>query len=100
MKRAPTAAERRHMGRVAALGCILCDHLGLGATPAQVHHIREGQGMSQRASNFLTIPLCPEHHQGASGIHGLGAKAFERTYRLNELDLLALTIEQLGARCR
>ena len=56
--------------------------------------------MGQRASNFLTIPLCPEHHQGASGIHGLGAKAFERTYRMNELDLLALTIEQLGARCR
>lgn len=95
-----TAAEKRHMGKVAEVGCILCHHLGLGATPAHVHHIREGHGMSQRASNFLTIPLCPEHHQGASGIHGLGAKAFERTYRLNELDLLALTIEQLGARCR
>ncbi len=95
-----TAAEKRHMGKVAEVGCILCHHLGLGATPAHVHHIREGQGMGQRASNFLTIPLCPEHHQGASGIHGLGAKAFERTYRLNELDLLALTIEKLGARCR
>ena len=53
MKRAATAAEKRHMGRVAALGCILCDHLGLGATPAQVHHIREGQGMSQRANDYL-----------------------------------------------
>lgn len=100
MKRAPTAAERKHMSRVAALGCILCDHLGLGATPAQVHHVREGQGMSQRASNFLTVPLCPEHHQGKSGLHGLGTNAFERTYRLSELDLLAMTIERLGAGCR
>lgn len=95
-----TTGEKKHMGRVAALGCILCDHLGLGATPAHVHHIREGQGMAQRASNFLTIPLCPEHHQGESGLHGLGTKAFERTYGLSELDLLALTIERLGDGCR
>jgi len=96
MKRTATAAERTHMGRVAALGCILCDHLGLGATPAQVHHIREGQGMSQRASNFLTIPLCLEHHLGKTGLHGLGTNAFERTYGLSELDLLAMTIQRLG----
>jgi hypothetical protein len=28
-------------------------------------------------------------------IHGLGRKAFERTYRLSELDLLAMTLEVL-----
>lgn len=100
MTRAATAAEKRHMGRVAALGCILCDHLSLGATPAQVHHIREGQGMSQRASNFLTVPLCPGHHQGGTGLHGLGTNAFERAYGLSELDLLAMTIERLGGACR
>ena len=100
MSRAATAAEKRHMGRVAALGCILCDHLGLGATPAQVHHIREGQGMSQRASNYLTVGLCPEHHTGKSGLHGLGTNAFERTYGLSELDLLAMVVERLGANCR
>lgn len=100
MKRAATAAEKLHMGRVAALGCILCDHLGLGATPAQVHHVREDQGVSQRASNYLTVPMCAEHHAGKTGLHGLGTRAFERTYGLSELDLLALTIERLEARCR
>jgi len=100
MKRTATAAEKRHMNRVAALGCILCDHLNLDATPAQVHHIREGQGMSQRASNFLTVGLCPEHHQGKTGLHGLGTKAFERTYGVTELDLLAMTIERLEVPCR
>ena len=100
MKRAPTAAERKHMGRVAALGCILCDHLGLGATPARVHHVREDQGGAQRASNYLTVPLCPEHHTGKTGLHGLGTRAFERTYGLSELDLLALTLERLEGGCR
>ena len=27
----------------------------------------------QRASNFLTVPLCPEHHQGSTGLHGFEA---------------------------
>lgn len=90
-----SAAGKRHMGRVAELGCILCRHLGYGATPAEVHHIREGQGAAMRASDLLTAPLCPEHHRGQSGLHGMGRKAFERTYKLSELDLLAMTLEAL-----
>jgi hypothetical protein len=93
-------ADKEHMNRVAAVGCILCDHLGYGATPAQLHHIREGQGMSQRASNFLVVPLCPEHHQGNSGVHGLGEKGFYTRYKLSELDLLAMTLEALYSSSR
>lgn len=85
------------MGRVARLGCVLCHHLGYGPTPAEVHHIRTEQGVSMRASDMLTVPLCPEHHRGGSGVHGLGVKAFERTYKVSELDLLAMTIEMLEA---
>jgi len=59
------------MGRVAELGCYLCRELGYGPTPAQVHHVREGQGMGQRASNWLTVPLCAQHHTGSKdGWHG------------------------------
>lgn len=83
------------MGRVAAAGCVLCKHLGYGHSHAEVHHIREGQGAAQRASNFLTVGLCPEHHRGSSGFHGLGKRAFERAYKLTELDLLAMTLEAL-----
>ena len=90
------SATKRHKTRVAALGCILCRHLGYGQTPAQLHHVREGQGMSQRAADTLVIPLCPEHHQGASGLHGLGAREFERRYKTTELDLLAKTIEAIA----
>ena len=91
-----SAAGKRHMGRVAGIGCILCRHLGYGQTPAEVHHIRDGQGAAQRANDTLTVPLCPEHHRGQSGLHGMGVKAFERTYRLSELDLLAMTLEALA----
>lgn len=92
-----TNAERHYLRRVAELGCMLCRWLELGETPAGIHHVREGQGMSQRASHFLVVPLCREHHQGSSGLHGLGEGGFERRYRVSELDLLAMTIELMTA---
>lgn len=89
-------ASKRHLSRVAALGCILCRHLGTPGTPAEIHHLREGQGVAQRGSDFTSIPLCPEHHRGASGLHGLGTRGFAARYRVDELDLLAATIEALA----
>lgn len=86
------------MGCVAELGCVLCHHLGTPGTPAQVHHIREGAGIGQRSPHFLVVPLCPEHHQGASGVHGLGVKGFYTRYKLDELDLLAMTIRLMAER--
>lgn len=88
--------DREHMGRVAELGCILCWHLSGEGSPAQVHHIREGQGVAQRASNWLVVPLCPACHLGPNGFHGLGRRGFENRYKLTELDLLAMTIERLS----
>lgn len=83
-----TKAEKRHMDRVAQLPCVVC-----GAHGVHVHHVREGQGMSQRASNWLTVPLCPDCHTGPSGIHG--NKALMRIQKFDEMDLLAMTIEAL-----
>lgn len=92
-----TNAERAHMDRVANLGCYLCRHLGYGPTPAQVHHLREGQGMAQRGSNWITVPLCDKHHANSSpdGIHG-GRKAWKLA-QVDEIDALADTIERLYA---
>jgi len=63
-----------HMGRVASLGCIVC------AAPANVHHIRDGQGTGQKASDYETIGLCHNHHQGRDGIHTLGTKRWQKIY--------------------
>lgn len=84
-----TKAEKEHLSKVASLGCIVCRNLGLGATPAQIHHIRTGKGMGQRASHFEVIPLCPAHHQ--HGGFGVAIHAGQKTWEANfgsELDLL------------
>lgn len=82
--------EKEYMNRVQSLGCIIC------RKPAQIHHPRFSQGMAQRASNYLVIPLCPDHHQ--HGGHGVaihaGRQAFERLYG-TELELLAQTIGEV-----
>lgn len=59
-----TKAEAAHLSRLAAFGCIACYLDGNAGTPAEMHHIREGKGMAQRASHFECIPLCPAHHRG------------------------------------
>lgn len=82
------------MGRVAALGCCVCRRLGFSSTPAEVHHIREGQGR-QRASDFETIPLCFTHHRGEDGIHTIGTKAWHRRF-WSERELLSDVLEELG----
>ena len=91
-----SAAGSRHMERVAGLPCCVCEHMGRPHVyGVQVHHIREGQGAAQRADDMLTIPVCYEHHLGASGIHGLGRKGFYARYKVDELQLLAATLEKL-----
>ena len=85
---------KRHMGRVAALGCIVCRRLGLGATAAEVHHLR-GNGWG-RATDFETMPLCFTHHRGADGIHHLGVNRWERRF-WTQRDLLEATLAELGA---
>ena len=88
-KPATPAKEKRYLDRVAQLDCVVC-----GAHGVHVHHLREGQGMGQRASNFLTAPLCPSCHTGPRGIHG--DRSVLRQDKLDELDLLARTIERLN----
>lgn len=83
-----TAGMRRYMGLVAEQPCCTC-----GATGVQLHHVREGQGMAQRASNFLVVPLCPSCHTGSRGVHG--DRSMMRLKKLTEMDMLAMTIERM-----
>lgn len=72
------AAERRHLGLVAGLGCIVCLNNGFPETSAEIHHPRAGQGMGQRASHFDAIPLCHTHHR--TGGHGVAIHAGQKTW--------------------
>jgi len=89
MIKSKTKAEREHLAKVAALGCIVCRNAGHHDTPAEIHHIRAGQGL-KRASHFHVIPLCPTHHR--LGGHGVafhaGRFVWESFYGL-EVQMLA-----------
>ena len=84
-----SAAGERYMARVRELPCFVCGK----SAPSSAHHIRAGMGKSQKASDFLTIPLCREHHQGKSGIHGDRSAWYLR--KLDEWDGVADTIRRL-----
>ena len=74
-----SVAGKRHMQRVAEAGCVVGNRgLGECAGRVEVHHVAEGSGLR---SDFSVAPLCQEHHQGKSGLHGMGTKAFIRLYR-------------------
>lgn len=88
-KRPANARERHHLLRVKSLPCAVCR----APAPSMAHHIRAGQGMGQRASHWLVVPLCAECHQGKSGIHG--DRSAWTLRKLTELDALADTIRRL-----
>ena len=90
-----TIASKKRLSRIADMGCVLCNHLGYGATPAQIHHRRTGTGL-MRASDDDVIPLCVQHHTGPMGIHGMGRRAWEIFHGVTELELLEMTKSELS----
>ena len=84
-----TKEQKLHYRHMAELGCSLCRELNYGETPAELHHIRR----TSKRSNAPVIPLCPEHHRGNSGIHGLGRRSFEFRYGLTEEYLLERSLK-------
>ncbi len=84
--------SKRHLALVATIPCLICEQMGLGWRSSQVHHISD----TAHRSDWLTIPLCEDHHTGAEGFHGLGEREFNRRYKTTELHLLAQTIERLA----
>ena len=82
-----------HMGRVAELGCIACILAGYGPSPAQVHHIREGR---VPRNDFLTLPLCREHHTGSrASVHMAKDDLMRQLKMHSEFELLAEVLELL-----
>lgn len=83
--KAISAAESSHMALVKELPCSCCDAPG----PSEAHHIKQG-------CHFATIPLCWSCHRGPLGLHG--TKAMLKIRKLEEIDLLNITIGRLVAR--
>ena len=81
-----------HIKKVKSLPCALCGH----HAPSDAHHILEGRIKGRKSSDFCTIPLCKDCHQGErNGIHG--QQIMLKIKKENELSLLGQTIEKLYA---
>lgn len=89
-----TKLEKEKYAKIARLGCILCLHLGNRGTPCEIHHIRRFGG---KRANAPVIGLCIEHHRGNTGVHGLGAKGFEKHHQIGQEDLLEMTEKLLAS---
>lgn len=79
----PTAQEKRHMDRVAALGCLVC------RSPAELHHVTS-DGLKRIArSHQRVVPLCPRHHRihvgSAESVEYLGHAGFTIRYGIDLL---------------
>ena len=89
-----TKDEKIALNKIAELGCILCStYFGIEGSAAELHHCRR-YGSVRSASRVL--PLCPEHHRGNTGVHGLGVKGFERKYQTSYEELLEQVDKRLG----
>ena len=95
MKRTATKQDKEWMQKVSSMGCLICERLGFYGTPSEVHHVHSGWG---RDGHQNTIPLCPEHHRGNTGIHGMGRKAFEKEYGITQAEMLEIVKERLCQR--
>lgn len=77
-----TAAERAHVERVKAVGCVCCD----AQTITEAHEIEQGQW-------FTSISLCADCHRGSNGLHG--TKSYMRVRKMTELSMLNETLRRL-----
>lgn len=72
------------------LPCCLCwKKLGIKTYGVHAHHV----GTGDDRTDFATVSLCPEHHQGATGVHGMHRQAFHRFWKTSDIQLLAWTNE-------
>ena len=84
-KKAPTAAERRHIETIKAMPCVVCWAEG----PSEAHEMVQGLW-------YLAVPLCADCHRGShNGIHGL--KAMWKVRKMDELLALNETLRKLHA---
>lgn len=78
----PTAAEAKHINRVASLSCVVCS----APPPSEVHEPEQGLW-------FASMPLCPECHRGPDGWHGTRQRWKLR--RISELQAINETHRRL-----
>jgi hypothetical protein len=80
-----TKADKQWLDDVSSLGCVACRNAGLGQSLAEIHHVRTGVGMAQRAAHTRVLPLCTLHHRACYpiGFHA-AAKSWQAEHGSEE----------------
>lgn len=78
-----------HLQRVGRLPCVACMVIAgvSDCRPIEIHHIESDR---HPFSDFLVLPLCWEHHQGFTGVHGRHRLGFEKLHGVTQLQLLGV----------
>lgn len=83
-RKPPTAEERRHLSRIAAMGCLVC------GSPSTVHHVTSDGFKRLSRCHSRIAPLCPTHHMIQFGpresVEALGHAGFTATYGIDLLE--------------
>lgn len=97
-------AEKWHLGRVSAAGCVIGNRqLDACEGRIHVHHIADA---TTPASDFSTVGLCEKHHdanRSGSGLHGMSPRVFCRVFRVpgrTERGLLQWVNEDIARKLR
>ena len=83
-----------HVAAVKRSNCVICRfRLGREEFPCDAHHV----GTGEDRDDWAVAALCKEHHQGATGIHGMHRRAFYSFWKCSDVLLLAWTARGLEA---
>ena len=81
-----------YIERVKSSRCVICWHrLSVNISPCDAHHV----GLGEERDDFLVAALCKQHHQGATGVHHLHRKGFERMWKVTPMMLVSWTIQEV-----
>lgn len=86
----PNAAQKRYWEHRREFGCLVCQQ------PPSIHHVTTRGAGRMTKNHWLVSGLCPEHHQGPTGIHMLGHFPF---IAMHHIDLFDEAISSLKEYC-
>jgi hypothetical protein len=83
--------NREWMKLIKQTPCVLCARQGYETSPSHAHHMKYGTGAAGAGrSDFLTMPLCEQHHDNHPGsLHVLRERGLVLRYKCTEVELLA-----------
>ena len=80
---------REYLSLLHELNCVVCANCyGKNRPATDAHHLESIRG---NHSDFAAVPLCRDCHVE---LHAASRRAFYRSHKLDEIKLLAWTIEQ------